>query len=135
MTIPSIDITVGNLHQNSSKVPLAHEDAIRELAKDTFTLNGITSLPRITVDKMIFSATYTLQISTAFSAIQDKCSILKHLAEKVFRPVSGYAVPELRRRGTLPLPSGRAANRRRRNGTSPNDCRPHGRRRRRGRHA
>lgn len=81
MTIPSIDITVGNLHQNSSKVPLAHEDAIRELAKDIFTLNGITSLPRITVDKMVFSATYTLQIDTMFSSIQEKHSILKHLVE------------------------------------------------------
>lgn len=81
MTIPSIDITVGNLHQNSSEVPLAHEDVIRELAKDTFTLNGITSLPRITVDKMVFSATYTLQIDPAFSTIQEKHSILKHLVE------------------------------------------------------
>lgn len=81
MNISTIYVTVGNPYQNSSALQLTHEQAVRELAKDTFTLNGMTSLPRITVDKMIFSATYTLQISTAFSAIQDKCSILKHLAE------------------------------------------------------
>ena len=81
MNNSAIYITVGNPYQNSSEVPLTHEDAIHELAKDAFTLNGITSLPRITVDKMVFSATYTLQIDPAFSTIQEKHSILKHLVE------------------------------------------------------
>lgn len=81
MTHPSIDITVGNPCQNTSFLPLPHEQAVRELAKNTFTLNGMTSLPRMTVDKMVFSATYTLQIDHAFSTIQEKHSILKHLVE------------------------------------------------------
>lgn len=82
MTItPSIDITVGNLPQNSSAVALPHERTVRELAKKPFTLNGMTSLPRITVDKMVFSATYTLQLDPVFSTNQDKQFILKHLIE------------------------------------------------------
>lgn len=81
MTHPSINITVGDPYQNTSFLPLSHEQAVRELAKNTFTLNGITSLPRITVDKMFFSATYTLQINNVFSTNQDKETIFKHLAE------------------------------------------------------
>lgn len=81
MTHTSIDITVGDPYQNTSFLPLSHEQAVRELAKNTFTLNGITSLPRITVDKMVFSATYTLQINNVFSTNQDKETIFKHLAE------------------------------------------------------
>lgn len=82
MTItPSIDITVGNLHQKSSAVVLPHERTVRELAKTPFTLNGMTSLPRITVDKMVFSATYTLQLDSVFSTNQDKQFILKNLIE------------------------------------------------------
>ena len=82
MTInPSIDITVGNLHQKSFAGVLPHERTVRELAKTPFTLNGMTSLPRITVDKMGFTATYTLQLDSVFSTNQDKQFILKNLIE------------------------------------------------------